>query len=560
MKRNVQNLARQAYDLLIIGGGVYGAACAWDASLRGLKVALLERADFGGATSANSLKIAHSGSRYLQHADFTRLRESIRECYTLMRIAPHLVTPHPFLLPIYGHGIKGREVMTLYFAIYNMLSLDRKWAKDPARRLPGARMIAAPEVLNIMPEVKREGLTGGCIWYEGQLRNTERLTLSYILSASKSGAEVANYVEVVGFLQVDNVIVGIKARDLVSGETFTVRAKVTLNASGPWTVKTLNLARQREADDGLHASKALSLITRPLTKDYALAISHKPIYHDRQALVNKGSSFAFAIPWRHHSLIGSLHLPCRNNPESVTISKEEIQRYIALINEAYPPAKLRLEDVRHVLWGIIPADRAGSAAPLKHYHILDHAREDGLENLMSVVGVKYTTARDVAQKAVDLVYRKLAQVPPKSHTQHTSLWGGDIAYMEDFVSRVVVQDANRLAPEVLRHLVQTYGSAYSCILSYLHENPAWGQVIPNSQVTQAEVIHAIREEMAEKLADVVFRRTDLGTLGYPGHKPLRVCAELMSRELDWDRERTEIELSEVVDTYIIRPMMDYDRR
>ena len=166
MKRNVQKLARQEYDLLIIGGGVYGAACAWDASLRGLKVALLERADFGGATSSNSAKIAHSGVRYLQHADFQRMRESIHERSILMQIAPHLVISQPYLLPIYGHGIKGSEVMKLYFAIYDLLSLDRKWAKDPARRVPDSRVISTEEVLKIAPGLKREGLTGGAVWYE----------------------------------------------------------------------------------------------------------------------------------------------------------------------------------------------------------------------------------------------------------------------------------------------------------------------------------------------------------------------------------------------------------
>lgn len=553
MKRNVQKLARQEYDLLIIGGGVYGAACAWDASLRGLKVALLERADFGGATSSNSAKIAHSGVRYLQHADFQRMRESIHERSILMQIAPHLVISQPYLLPIYGHGIKGSEVMKLYFAIYDLLSLDRKWATDPARRVPDSRVISTEEVLKIAPGLKREGLTGGAVWYEGQILNTERLTLSYILSASERGAEVANYVEVVGFLQSGNVIVGVEAKDLVTGQTIEVRAKTTLNASGPWSVKTLNLSQEPFKNYSLHASKAFSLITPPLTKDHALAISHKPMYQDQQALVNKQSNLAFAIPWRGHSLIGSLHLPCEDDPKHVSISEEEIQTYIDLINEGYPTAKLRREDIRHILWGIVPADQEGSAAPLKHYRILDHVREDGLEGLISVVGVKYTTARNVAKKMVDLAFRKLGQVPAKSRTQDTSLWGGHIEYVDLFMNQAIEQESDRLSPLVVRHLVRTYGSAYPRILSYLDENPTWGQLIPNSNAIQAEIIYAIREEMAEKLVDIVFRRIDLGTLGYPGDELLRVCAQLMASELGWNETRMETELNEVAETYTVRP-------
>jgi glycerol-3-phosphate dehydrogenase len=549
MERNIQNLGRQEYDLVVIGGGVYGAACAWDASLRGLKVALLERADFGGATSWNSAKIAHSGIRYLQHADFKRMRESIYERSVLMQNAPHLLISQPYLFPLYGHGIKGPEAMALYLGIYDLLSSGRRWSEDPARRIPKSRIISKKEVLKIVPGLKPEGLTGGAIWYEGQVHSTERLVLSYIRSASECGAQVANYVEVLGFLQSDNIVVGVKAKDLLSGETVAVQAKTILNATGPWTVKTLNLCRDQFKDYKLHASKAFSFITRPLTKDHALVFSTKAMYRDHDAIVNRKSNLTFAIPYRGYSLVGSLHLACDDDPEQVSISEEEIQTYIALINEGYPAANLHREDVRHVLWGIIPADDKGSAAPLKHYRILDHAQEDGLEGLISVVGVKLTTARDVAQKTVDLVFKKRGQLSPKPRTQDTPLWGGAIEYLNEFMDRAIAHESGRLTPEVVRRLVQTYGSAYPRILSYLDENPAWKQGIPNSDILQAEVIHAIREEMAQKLADVVLRRIDLGGTGYPGDHALRQCAQLMAGELGWDDVRLETEMRETAASY-----------
>ncbi|NEO45480.1 MAG: glycerol-3-phosphate dehydrogenase/oxidase [Moorea sp. SIO4A3] len=553
MKRNIQKLAQQEYDLLIVGGGINGAVCAWDATLRGLKVALLERGDFGGATSSNSAKIAHSGVRYLQHADFKRMRESISERATLMQIAPHLIDVQPYLLPIYGHGIKGLETMTLYFAIYDLLSKDKRRVKDSARCIPNCQILSKQEVLEMWSSLDPDNLTGGAIWYEGQIHNTERLLLSYLLSASERGAEIANYVEVVEFIQSDNVVVGVEAKDLISGKTIKVRAKTILNASGPWIVKTLNLSREQFKDYDLHASKAFSFITRPLTNDHAVVFPIKPMYRDPQAIVNKKSSLAFAIPWRGYSLVGSLHLPCEDDPERVSISEEEIQTYIDLINEGYPEGKLRREDVHHVLWGIIPGDREGSAAPMKHYRILDHANEDGLEGLVSVVGVKYTTSRDVAQKTIDLVFRKLGQVSPLPSTKNTPLWGGEIEYLDLFMNQAIEQESDQLSPEVVRNLVRKYGSAYQEILGYLDENPAWGVVLPNSDVIQAEIIHGIREEMAEKLVDVVFRRTDLGSAGYPGDEPLRVCAQLMAGELGWNEADTEAELRNVVDSYIIRP-------
>ncbi|WP_088241546.1 glycerol-3-phosphate dehydrogenase/oxidase [Calothrix rhizosoleniae] len=556
MKRDIQKLAQQEYDLLIVGGGVYGAACAWDASLRGLKVALLERADFGWATSSNSAKIAHSGSRYLQHADFKRMRESIRERSLIADIAPHLIDQQPYMFPIYGHGIKGLETMTLYFSIYDLFSIDCRRKKDPARCVPNSRIISREEVLRIMPGIKSEGLTGGMVWSEGQMHNTERLTLSRILSAHERGAEVANYMEVTEFIKSENAVIGVEAKDLVSGQTIVVRAKTILNTTGPWAAKTLNLSGEKFKSYGIHGSKAFSLITRPLSKEHALVISHKPIYDDEYAIVNKKSNLSFAIPWRGHSLVGSLHLPCDDDPDKVSISEDEIQTYINLINEGYPSAKLCREDVLHVLWGIIPADKKGSAAPRKHYFILDHLKEDGLEGFISIVGVKYTTARDVAQKAIDLVWRKLKRVPVKCRTQDTPVWGGDIEYMNTFMEEAVAKEADQLSAEVIRHLVRTYGSAYSKVLAYLDENPVWKEVIPNSNIIQAEVIYAVREQMAEKLVDVVLRRTDLGTLGYPGMEPLRLCAQLMAEELDWNEARIEAELSEVAKSYIIRPNIE----
>jgi glycerol-3-phosphate dehydrogenase len=553
MQRDLQKLAQQEYDLLIVGGGVYGAACAWDASLRGLKVALLERTDFGWATSSNSAKIAHSGSRYLQHADFKRMRESIRERSIIADVAPYLIDQQPFMMPIYGHGIKGRETISMYFAIYDLLSIDRRRKKDPARCVPSSHLISKEEVLSIMPGIKPEGLTGGIVWYEGQMHNTERLTLARILSAVEQGAEVANYMEVTEFIKSDNQIVGVKAKDLIGGETIVVRAKITLNTTGPWAAKTLNLAQEKFKSYGIHGSKAFSFITRPLSKEHALVISHRPIYEDEYAIVDKKSNLSFAIPWRGHSLIGSLHLPCDDEPQKVSISEAEIQTYIELINEGYPPAKLRREDILHVLWGIIPADKQGSAAPRKHYCILDHLQEDGLNSLISVVGVKYTTARDVAQKTIDLVWRKLKLAPVKCRTQNTPVWGGNIEYMDTFMTKAIAKEADRLSAEVVHHLVRTYGSAYSQVLAYLDENPSWGQVISNSNIIQAEVIYAIREQMAEKLVDVVLRRTDLGTLGYPGSESLRLCAQLMAQELGWNEARIEVELQEVAESYIIRP-------
>ena len=350
MKRNIPALIdRKGYDLIIIGGGINGAACAWDAVLRGLNVALLERRDFGWATSSNSSKIAHSGLRYLQHADFKRMRESIRERNLIHQRAPHLINSQPYLLPVYGHGIKGRETMGIYIKTYDLFSLDRQWFKDPARRIPGSFMISKEEVLKIAPDVDQENLTGGAIWYEGQMHNTERLLLSYVRAAAENGADIANNVEVTNFIKSGNTVTGVEAKDLISGETFSLNAKAVVNAAGPWIVKTLNLAKSFKKNP-VHASKAFTQIARKFTEAHALPFPIRPMYEDRQAVVDKKSSLTFAIPWRGLCMIGSLHLACtEEDPAKITITEEEIQTYIDLINDGYPAANLTREEVRNIL-------------------------------------------------------------------------------------------------------------------------------------------------------------------------------------------------------------------
>ena len=209
MQRDLTKLSQNVYDLLIVGGGIYGAGVARDASLRGLSVALVEKADFGCATSANSLKMIHGGLRYLQHGDFKRMRESIYDRRILMQIAPHLVHPLGVVVPTYGHGIKGKEVMTIALAINDIVSCDRNVGIDPHKHIPPGRTISKTECLQLLPGIDAKDLTGGAVFCDAQVYNSERLVLSFLRSAAQKNADLANYVEVIGFLQQGNCITGV---------------------------------------------------------------------------------------------------------------------------------------------------------------------------------------------------------------------------------------------------------------------------------------------------------------------------------------------------------------
>ena len=404
--------------------------------------------------------------------------------------------------------------------------------------------------MRLVPGISEKGLTGAAIWYDGFMRNTERLTLSFILSASNSGAVVANYAKVTGFILEGKNILGAKVNDLLHGRNFEIRAKMTLNASGPWVRKVLGLLPQAPSNHAVGLSKVFCLVTRPITKDYAVAVFAKPMYRDKDSLVNKGAQLLFAIPWRNHSLIGSIHLPYSGDPDRFGVSKDDVKGLIDQFNEGYPSARLSMNDVRLTYKGMMPTEVEGSTAPKKHYEIINHQKEDGLAGLISIIGVKYTTARDVAEKAVNYVFKTLNIPVPKSKTARTPLYGGDIEIFDEFLKQEISKHSKELGENVLRHLIFSYGSAYEGILKYGKENAEFMENVSGSkEVIKAEIIHAIRKEMGCKLCDVVFRRTDLGTLGHPGKTTLNACADIMAHELGWDKARIQKEIADVESFY-----------
>jgi glycerol-3-phosphate dehydrogenase len=557
LKRNNVMLSQQEFDLLIIGGGIHGLACARDAAFRGFNVALIEKNDFGSQTSSNSAKIAHCGMRYLQHLDFTRMRESIKERNALHQHAPYLVESIPFLMPIYGHGIKGKETMTIYLKIYDWLSPERHQFDDSYRRVPNSSIISKEEVLKIAPYMNSKGLTGGALWYEGQMQNTERLSFSVLKSAAEKGAKFANYTKLIRLHNEGNRIIGAEVKDLLSGDHIHVRARYVLNAAGPWTNKIFELSNLNFKDHKIYASKAFSLITKSLSKKYAITFPIRPMYKDKSSVVDKSSSLQFAIPWRGKTMFASLHLACDENPKNVTITEEEIKTYIHRINEGFPTANLIYEDVEHVLWGIIPAENKGEAAPLKHHKIIDHEKEDNILGFGTVVGVKYTTARDVAEKTIDMVAKKLQPSPTPSKTMETALWGGDLEYFEKFVESIIEKYSTTLPENVIRNLIKTYGSKCEEVISYIHKSPKLSKILPNSCIIAAQIVYSAREELAETLSDIILRRTDLGSMGYPSEETIQACLDIMAAEKGWDEEKKLQEIDALRKNYLVLPELSY---
>jgi len=550
VRRNVSALARKEFDLVIVGGGIYGASVAREAALRGLTVALVDQGDFANATSANSHKIIHGGLRYLQHADLKRMRESIRERSTLFRIAPHLVRPLPVLVPLYGHWSQTKLVMSLALKINDLISIDRNRGLQPSKIIPSGRVLSKDESLNLCPGLNPHGLTGGALFYDGQVYNPERLILSILRSAETAGADLANYVRVNGVLKNRNVILGVSATDMLAGNPVEIRAHVVVNCSGPWVDWLLRRMKGLKHNTPLRLLKAVVLVTRPIVDRVALSVPGRAVFQDHDAILDKGYRYFVIAPWRDTSLVGTFQVPYDSSCEDLEVTEKEIETFIQEVNAAYEAAALTREDIRHVYVGLLPrADihsGTGEVQMLKHYRILDHSKADGTEGLVSVIGVKYTTARDVAERVVDLVFKKLSKRWVPSQTARLPVYGGELEDIDRVVNSELAKEPKAISNETIRHLIQTYGSHYRDIIQYARGKPALFQPVDSTAtVTKAEIVYGVREEMAQKLSDVIFRRTELGTAGYPGDACLETSAAIIAQEMGWREERILREIEDV---------------
>jgi glycerol-3-phosphate dehydrogenase len=497
MKRDPRALEDVLWDVLVIGGGIHGACVAWDAVLRGLTVCLVDKADFGSATSANTMKIVHGGLRYLQHADYRRMRESIGERRSLLRIAPHLVHPLPIVVPTYGHGWRGREVLRAALLLNDLIGLGRNTGLDDAHRIPRGRTVSRRECLRLAPGLAAAGVTGAAIFHDAQVYNSERLVLALLRSAAKAGAELTNYAEVTGLARDGGGLVRVVVSDRLSDERFSIRARTVVNASGPWVDHVLGLAGARL---GTSFARAFNVVTRPLFATHAVAL---PMRH-RSGDGGGGDRLLFVVPWRGQSLVGTWYEPHDGRPGDVRITEADVARLLGEINRRCPALALTLDDVRLVHGGLLPLTETELA---RHGRIVDHAR-DGLPGVLSVVGVKYTTARLMAERVVDRVFEWLGRTPSRS------------------VSAVVPLD----------------GPAHGDVLADLSRDEHAEDPVA---LLRAEVRHAIRAEMAQTLSDVVFRRTELGTAGDPGRELLVEATRTAADELGWSRDRERLELRQV---------------
>ena len=549
MKRDFNKLANNHFDLVIVGAGAFGSCAAWEAASRGLSVAIVDRGDFCSATSANHLKMVHGGIRYLQHLDIPRVRESCRERSALLRIAPHLVRRVPVIFPTYGHGLEGKEILALGFLFYDLLTLDRNWGlKDSVLKIPHGKIFKQIRCLELFPQLSNIGINGAGVFYDGQFYNPPRLVLAFLRSAVNQGAKLGNYLEVKEFLKKENRIYGIKVHDNLTGNQFSIRAETVLNATGPWTNNLLESNLGINLNPKPRFSRDLGLVVKRKFSDY-YALGVRIGSKDPDALLSRKGRHVFLVPWRNYTLVGVWHLPYDMHPDNIVVKKEELQSYLNEVNEAVPALELTFDEISMINTGLtLFGENDLEAKDLsfgKRSILIDHASEHQIEGLITLIGIRATTARGKAKKAVDLIFNKLNRKFVKSKTHELPIFGGEFEKFENLLQEAKSNLGRTLSLNVINSLLHNYGTEFKEVLKYTEEDPSLAEPVGNTSTIKAEVIHAVREEMAVKLGDVIFRRTDLGTGEYPEEKDIRVCATLMGRELGWDEVRTESEIMDL---------------
>jgi glycerol-3-phosphate dehydrogenase len=495
MQRNLEALQDTFYDLLVVGGGIYGVCVARDAALRGLRVALIERHDFGAETSHNSLKIIHGGIRYIQHLDILRLLASAQERRSWMTAAPDLVTAQQFVIPLYGHGIRGPEAFGAAALIYNALT-----ARIRGRQVPGAEVLSRERCAALMPSLDISQMSGGGAWYDGLMMDANRLLLACAENAARAGAEMANYLAAVDFFGPKNRVEGAVVEDGLTGRSLKIRASMTVNCAGP-AASTL-ARRSRHGLTGetfAPLARAMNLVVdRPLTAGAGFGIASR---RKSDAVVDRGGRMFFLVPWMSKTLVGTAHLPFSGEPDEYRFSEAEIQDFLDEINDAAPALDVARSDVVYCYAGLTPAareDDVGEVKRRKRGNIIDHREVDAVDGLISLVSIKYTTARLVAERVVNHVVQRL-----------------DCAH------------------------ARKAGSTRRLATASLPADPA------DERALAERCRAAIRDEMALRLEDVIFRRTRLGETGQVSERSLVVAAEAMGGTLGWDVARQRQEIADV---------------
>jgi glycerol-3-phosphate dehydrogenase len=535
-----------AYDVVVIGGGITGAGIARDAALRGLRVALFEKADYAAGTSSKSSKLVHGGLRYLEHGEIGLVFESVSERRIQTRVAPHLVRPLPFLIPIYKDAKPGLELMNVGLWIYETLSLFR--APRLHRTFRGSRA-----ALEVEPALRADGLRGALEYYDCATDDA-RLVLENALDARALGADCHTYTEVMRFeRRGDGRIAGVVVRDRLTGETRSVTARVVILAAGAWTDEMIARFEIPIARPLLRRTKGVHVVVPRERLSLTRAITLiSPVDH----------RVMFAIPWRERTVLGTTDTDFEGTADDVAADAADVKYLCDSANGVFPSANLEPRDVIATWAGLRPL----IAAP-PNVDESDVSREHEVfsrtEGLVIIAGGKLTTYRRMARQAVNDTLKLLDQLGETVTATRISTKGRPLPGAEGLaatdlegvaaIGRQLMVD-HKLDVDTATHLCGVYGVRAHVLGARIAAQPALGDRLdPELPYVWAEVEFAATHDLARTVEDVLARRVPV--LLVSRDQGLGICervADMLAALLGWspalraqliDEYRAEVALS-----------------
>jgi glycerol-3-phosphate dehydrogenase len=524
----------KTFDVAIIGGGMAGAGIARDAALRGYRTLLLERRDFAYGTTSRSSKLIHGGLRYLEFYDFGLVRESLRERERLARLAPHLIRPLPFVIPVYRGAKRGMIMIRVGMTLYDLLT--------PGKRTEHYRTMSRDGTLHLEPHLNPADLLGSGYYFDDLLLLPERLCLENVLSAQRWGATVYNYAEVTGLKHRAPSAGGdgweVEVRSGLTGEGATVTARVVVNAAGPWADQLRQLARVDQGRRCLRTTKGIHLLLPRIT-DHAVYIATK-----------RDERMFFVIPWRGFSLVGTTDTDFEGDLDHLAATRDEVQYLLAEAQRVFPSARVREEDIFYTYSGVRPLafEEGRSASAVSRQHKVISEGEGG--SFLSITGTKLTCYRSLAEEAVDRVGRLLGR-PSRCRTHLLALDGSDV---EETIAVHLWADVSNLSrrtgldPDQIQNLLAIYGRRYTTVLQIAERVPELKErLCKQNPDIRAQLLYAVGHEMTETLRDFLLHRTAIGTSACLGKDCCGEIARWMGELRGWDRRRIDREIQDYLD-------------
>jgi glycerol-3-phosphate dehydrogenase len=508
------------FDVAVIGAGVNGAGIAFDAALRGLRVVVLEQTDVCSGTSAISSRLIHGGLRYLEYGEIPLVFESLRERILLRRIAAHLVKPIRICIPIYESARRGPLLIRLGMIAYDLLSVRKT--------VPVHDMLSRDEAIEAEPGLAAEGLRGEARYYDAQVTFAERLVLENLLAARSAGAEIHTYSAVTKINIERGAVSTLEIKDNITGERQTIAASVVVNAAGPWVDQVL--ATTAKASPRLiGGTKGSHIVVGPFK-----GAPQDAFYVEAAA---DGRPF-FIIPWNGQYLIGTTDIRYDADLDEIRASRDEVDYLLSETNRVFSAAQLGSDDIHYAYAGVrpLPHRQKGPESSITRRHIIRRNRKIA-RGLISIIGGKLTTYRNLAEQTVDRVGKMLGRRLPDCRTRDTLLPG---AYRLD-EARTALESLHGLSTNGVERLLSIYGGRCNDIVELALSEPLLGKAIDAGEtILAAEVVFAIREEMARTLTDIVHRRLMIGLAADQGRALYEIVAAIAAAEFAWnDEERLE---------------------